>query len=267
MGLAGAVFGRAVSAVVAVLLVASASVGAQKQLTPTETVVQFYKLLRDQNYRAGMALSVFADAVADLSDDDLVELTPDFQRTFSAIPATLNIKGEQVSGDSATVFVQFGAPDQPADTVTLVRDNGQWLVGDRDVLAVVREQRSAYFFNVRISVDHNEVYDLIKSITGSEDVHFRRAKVYATIDELIATEGLTDDLREGIASGYRFVVNLTPDKQVYTVVAIPVRYGRTGRLSFYADAREIRGADAKGLVVGDQAPVLSENNFDAAENP
>jgi hypothetical protein len=267
MPLAQHTVGRAVAALIVAGFMMTGVAFGQKPLTPTETVVAFYRLLREQNYRGGMALSVFADAVADLPDEDLAELTPDFQRTFTAIPEKLDIRGEQISGDAATVFVRFAGPDADPDAVTLIRDGGKWLVGDRDVLAVVREQRTEYFFNVRIGVNHNEVFDLLRRITGSEDVHFHRSKAYATLGELIATEGLTDDLKEGTASGYRFTVNLTPDRQGYTVVAIPVRYGRTGRLSFYADAKEIRGADAKGLVVSEQAPVLSENNFDAPPTP
>lgn len=267
MGSTRVVLGRLSVAVCIACLWLAVPARAQKALTPTQTVVAFYRLLREQNYRGGMALSVFGEAVSELSEEDLIDLTPDFQKTFSAIPETLDVRGEQISGDAATVFVRFGGPNDPADTVSLVRDGGRWLVGDRDVLGVVREQKSAYFFNVRVTVNHNEVYDLLKRITGCEDVHFRRTKSFATLDELIATEGLTDDLKQGAASGYRFTVNLTPDRQAYTVVAIPARYGRTGRLSFYADAKEIRGADAKGLVVGEQAPVLSENNFDAPQEP
>ena len=62
--------------------------------------------------------------------------------------------------------------------------------------------------------------------------------------------------------GAQGVAGATPDRQGYTVSAYPVRYGRTGQLSFYGDAKSIRGADAQGRPVDAQAPELEANKFE-----
>ncbi len=245
----------------ALLLVSvAAPVRAQKTLSPTDTALGFYGLMRQHKYKEAFALSVYAEAVEGLSEQDLAELSTEFARTAEDIPDKIGVRGEQASGDVATVFATFGdAPE--VQEVALVRAGGKWLVGDREALEQVQKEKGAFFFNTRIRVDHNEVFDLIRRITGTEDVYFQAHKTYATLDQLVATEGFSEDLKDSVASGYRFVVNLTEDRQAFTVVAVPVRYGRTGKLSFFSDAKTIHAADAAGNAVNEQAPVLVEDVF------
>jgi len=238
---------------------------AQQKLSPTDTVLAFYRLLREQKYMEGFSLSVYREAVEGLSEEDLAELAPDFQRTFADIPEKIDVRGEQVSGDAATVFARFG-PSEDAQNVELVREDGRWLVGDHDALEQVRREKTAFFFNARIRINHNEVFELMRRISGTEDVRFQAKKAYATLDELVAEEGLGEDIKDGLANGYRFVVNLTPDRQGFTAGAVPVRYGRTGKLSFFADAKSIHAADAGGLAVNEQAPVLVDDVFKGTDD-
>ncbi len=243
----------------ALVVVTAAPALGQKALSPSETVVAFYGLMRQHKFKEAFAYSVYAEAIDGLTEEDLAELDPEFQRTAADIPAQIDVRGEQASGDVATVFAAFGGSD--AQDVTLVREGGRWLVGDRDALTQVRAEKSAFFFNARIRVDHNEVFDLMRRLTGTEDVRLQSKKAYATLDELVAEEGFGEDLKDGVASGYRFTVNVTPDRQAFTVVAVPVRYGRTGKLSFFANSKSIHAADAGGNAVNEQAPTLVEDVF------
>jgi len=237
------------------------SARAQKSMTPSETVLAFYGLMRQQKFVDAFAYSVYAEAVDGLSEEDLGELAPEFQRTAADIPAAIEVKGEQVSGDAATVFARFGTSED-AQNVSLVRDGNRWLVGDKEALDQVRAEKTAFFFNARIRVDHNEVFDLMRQLTGTEDVRFQTKKAYGTLNELIAEEKtIGEELNDGIASGYKFMVNVTNDRQAFTVIAIPVRYGRTGKLSFFASSKSIHAADAHGGVVNEQSPVLVEDVF------
>ena len=253
---------------VAVLVVTSAAPAlAQQKLSPSETVLTFYRFLRESRFSEGLAHSVYREAVDGLDEGDLAELEQEFRQTFSDIPATIEIRGEQVSGDNATVFARFGQ-EEDVQEVALVSEGGRWLVGDREALAQVRNERTAFFFNTRIQVNHNEVFRLMQRIAGGEDVYFQAKKVYAALDELAAHDNLGDDLKAGVASGYRFTVNLTPDRTAFTVVAVPLRYGRTGKLSFFANAKSIHASDAGGRPVNEQAPVLVEDLFkNPAEKP
>lgn len=247
---------------VAVVLAAAlaAPAGARQKMSPTETVLAFYGLLRQQKFAEGLAYSVYREAVEGLAEEDLAELEADFRETFADIPAKIEVRGEQIGGDAATVFAVFG-PDGVVQEVALVNLDGRWLVGDRESLERVRQERTAFFFNTRIQVNHNEVFRLMQRIAGGEDVHFQAKKTYATLAELAAQDDLGEDLKAGVASGYRFTVNLAPDRSAFTVVAVPVRYGRTGKLSFFAAGKRIHAVDAKGMPINEQAPVLVEDVF------
>jgi hypothetical protein len=253
----------------AVVLAAAlaAPAGAQEKLSPSETVLTFYGFLRENRFSEGLSYSVYREAVEGLAEGDLAELEQEFRQTFSDIPAKIEIRGEQVSGENATVFARFG-PEDDVQEVALVSEGGRWLVGDREALEQVRKERTAFFINARIQVNHNEVFRLMQRIAGGEDVYFQTKQVYAELAELAALDSLGDDLKAGLASGYRFTVNLTPDRKAFTVVAIPVRYGRTGKLSFFANAKSIHASDAGGQPVNEQAPVLVEDVFkNPAERP
>lgn len=243
------------------IAVPGARARAVQQLEPADTVLAFYGLLREQRYLEGFSYSVYRDAVDGLSEADLVELTPDFQRTFAAIPPKIEVKGTQVSGDTATVFIGFDG--ERVDEVSLVRVGGQWLVGDAEAHEQVQRDRSAFFFNARIHVNHGEVYRILKQMIGAQEQRAQAKQPLGTLADLVAQEGLKEDFAGDDASGYRFIVNLTPDRDAYTIVAIPQRYGRTGRLSFFSAGRSVHAADAEGMPVNEQAPVMAEQEIGA----
>jgi hypothetical protein len=246
---------RAVVAAVAVALVLPLAVSAQK-LSPSETVTSFYSLLREQKYAEGFALSVYADAVAGLSPEEITELTPDFQATFTSIPASIRITGEKATGDTATVMADFGSG--VAQPVDLVKEGGRWLIGDRDSLKIVKREKSAFFFNTRIEVNQNVAYNVVKSILYAEDSYLQQTKTVGTIDDLVKAKLLPETLRTGIAGGYRYATQAGSGQGQYFVTAVPDRYGRTGKLSFYADATGIRSADKNGGPADAKASLMKE---------
>jgi hypothetical protein len=246
---------RAVVAAVAAALVVSVSVKAQK-LSPSDTVLAFYNHLREQRYAEGFALSVYSDAVAGLTPEDISELTPDFQATVSNIPATIKIAGEKVTGDTATVQADFGSGfPQP---VELVKERGRWLVGDRDSLKLVQREKTAFFFNTRIEVNENTAYGVMKSILDAEDAYLQQTKAVGTIEDLVKAKLLPETLRGGTVGGYRYTVQPGSGQPQYAVSAVPDRYGRTGKLSFYGDATGIRSADKNGSPADAKAPLMKE---------
>lgn len=246
----------ALLAFAAAALAASAATPAQQKLSPSNTVRAFYDLLREQHYAEGFALSVYADAVAGLSAEDFAELAPDFQATFSEIPAEIKIKGEKVSGDTAAVEADFGAGG--VQTVALVREGGRWLVGDREALQQVRREKTSFFFNARIEVNQNNAYMNIKSIAAAEDSYTQQAQIPATLDDLVAAKLLPEGFRGGSVGGYRYAIAQGDAAGKFSVTAVPERYGRSGRLSFYATATVVRAADKRGEAVGADAPAMTE---------
>lgn len=67
---------------------------------------------------------------------------------------------------------------------------------------------------------------------------------YGSLEQLLAEDLVSKDMME--SSGYKFEVRLVPDG--YEVSAVPIEYGKTGKLSFFMnqESPEIRGGDHGG---------------------
>ncbi len=85
----------------------------------------------------------------------------------------------------------------------------------------------------------------LRSIATAEmQYQFDSGGNYATMDELIKNR-LIGDLSEAKLNGYRFDVRVMPGR--FEAIAVPVRFGITGKRSFYVDeSRIMRGADKRG---------------------
>ena len=227
----------------------SAAPGAQAR-TPTETVREFYRLMRERRFREAFALSIYRPAVEGLTEQEFDELRPDFERMGGAIPEKIEVSGEQISGDAATVFVKIADPDKTtteAEPVTLVREAGAWIVGDRDNQQVVLKAGKQFFFEARIQTHHSEVQDVLRRINLAQIAYAsQHNNLYGDLAALIAAGLVPKDIEASESTGYRFHVTLSKDAKSWTAGAEPVRYGQTGRLSFLLDQSGIRSADTGG---------------------
>jgi hypothetical protein len=229
---------------------AGASSSAPQARTPTETVREFYKLMREGRFREAFAISIYRPAVEGLSDQELGELRPDFEKMGGAIPEKIEVSGEQISGDTATVFVRIADADKTtteAEPVTLVRDAGVWIVGDRDNQQIVRQAGKQFFFEARIQTHHGEVQDVLQRINLAQIAYAStHNNLYGDLAALIAAGLVPKDVGASESTGYRFHVTLSKDAKSWAAGAEPVRYGQTGRLSFLLDKAGIRSADTGG---------------------
>lgn len=221
---------------------------------PADTVRAFYAALRNKHYVEGFSLSVYRNAILALSKEELKELEPDFESTFSQIPAKLEIKGEQATGDTATVFLQSPGRKE-LEPIALVRIDGEWKVGDQESYNLVEQQGHAFFFGVRMLVNEREAYALMNTIIGSEVLYASEHKgAAATLDELIKMGALPRDIREQGVNGYRFDLKVSAEGNSFTATAVPAKYGRTGKLSFYADTSGVRAEDNSGQLASANSP-------------
>jgi hypothetical protein len=166
-----------------------------------------------------------------------------------AIPPKVEISGEQISGDIATVFVKVPGSEEPSqpEPVSLMRVNGQWIVGDRENQEVVRKAGNRFFFNARIDTHHSEVKAIFQRINLAQLAYSQQHNgLYADMSALIAAGLLPRDLEGTESTGYRFRITLAKDAKSFTVDASPAQYGRTGRLSFFMDQSGIRSSDVGG---------------------
>jgi hypothetical protein len=230
-------------------LVLAQTSGAQR--TPTETVREFYRLMRERKFNEAFALTIYKPAIEGLSAQEMDELRPDFERMAAAIPEKIEVNGEQSSGDIATVFVKVAAvTDQQAqpEPVTLMRETGSaWIVGDKENQAIVKKAGKQFFFEARIETHHNEVQAMLQRINLAEQAYaMQHNNAYADLPTLISSALVPKDVELPDTIGYRFHVSLAKDAKSWTAGAEPVRYGRTGRLSFFMDQTGIRSGDAGG---------------------
>jgi hypothetical protein len=216
--------------------------------TPTETVSEFYKALREKRFREAFAISTLKGAVEGLGDEEFEELRPDFEKMATAAEKIV-ATGEQVSGDTASVFVKASdaAATEAPDEVTLMRVGGVWIVGDQATQEAVKKEGKKYFFNLRINTHHSEVQNTLRRIMVVELAYQQHSGgVFTDLQGLISAGLIDKDIEETESTGYRFHITLLKDGKSYVAGAEPVRYGRTGRFSFFLDPTGIRSADVGG---------------------
>jgi hypothetical protein len=233
---------------------AGQTVALQAASTPSDTVIKFYRALKQKRYVEGFRHSIYRGAVEGLSPAEMKDLEPDFAKTFSAIPDKIVPQGEQINGDTAIVKLKFEGLEVPQE-VTLVRVGGEWLVGDQEALAAVRAQGHAFFFNSRILVNEAEIFEILQRLVGAQTLYSRKYEGrFASLKELIRLDGVPKDIEDEKGIGYKFIMTLGKDQKSFFATATPVAYGKSGRTSFYVDPSGIRGEDLKGRPASPASP-------------
>jgi hypothetical protein len=236
---------------IGLLLISSAVAGVsqQPQRSPSDTVREFYKAMREKRFREAFDLSIYKTAIDGLKPQEFEDLRPDFDKMAAVIPAVVNITGEQISGEAATVFVKVKEGDGPeqSEPVTLMRSAGVWVIGDKENLEVVKKAGKQFFFNARIDTHHDEVQAMLTRISVAQLVYSQQHNgLFADLTTLITAGMLPKDLEGVESTGYRFHVNSVNAGKSWNAAAEPAQYGRTGKLSFYMDAAGVRSGDKGG---------------------
>jgi len=217
--------------------------------SPSDTVREFYKAMREKKFREAFNMTIYKPAIDPLKPKEFEDLRPDFERMAAIIPEQVNIRGEQVSGDIATVFVKVKTGDdlEQAEPITLILVDGAWIIGDKENQAIVKKAGKQFFFNARINAHHNDVQDMFTRISLAELLYSQQHNgLFADLATLIAAGLIPKDLEGTESTGYRFHVNAPAGRKTWNAAAEPAQYGRTGRLSFFMDASGVRSSDVGG---------------------
>jgi hypothetical protein len=226
--------------------------------SPTETMRQFYQLMREKKFREAFLLSIYRPAIESLSQQEFDDLRPDFEKMALAvsekIPEKVDISGEQISGDTATVFVKVLDPDgkEKVEPAALIKIDNNWIVGDKENLEFVKKSGKQFFFEARINAHHSDVQDMMTRISLAQVLYSQNHNgQFGNTAELIAAGVVPKDLEGTESTGYKFQINRAADGKSWYATAEPAQYGHTGRLSFYLDATGVRSGDngGKPLVV------------------
>jgi Domain of unknown function (DUF4878) len=226
---------------------------AQAPRTPTETIREFYRMMREKKFREAFNLSIYREAIDGLSTQEFEELRPDFERMAVAvserIPEKVDVTGEQISGDVATVFVKVLDADgkEKVEPAALIKVGNSWVVGDKENLDLVRKSGNRFFFEARINAHHSDVQDLLTRVSLAQAVYSQGHNgQFGNTAELITAGLIPKDIEGTESTGYHFQVNRSADGKSWYATAEPAEYGRTGRLSFYLDASGVRSGDTGG---------------------
>ena len=223
--------------------------------TPIQTVTEFYKALRERRFREAFALSIYKPALEGLSAEEYAELQPEFEKLAGAVPEKIEFGGEQISGDTATVFARIGGENSQLEAITLMRGaDGAWIFGDAEDQAIVKSDGKAFFLKARINTHHKEVESLLLKIANAEAAYsVQNSGRFAEMPALLASKpALREDFESSQTLGYTFQITLGKDGKSYRVNAEPTRYGRTGLLSYYMDQGGIQQKDTGGKPLNPQ---------------
>jgi hypothetical protein len=214
---------------------------------------EFYRLMREKKFREAFGMSIYRPAIEGLSAQEFEELRPDFEKMAVAvsekIPATVDITGEQISSDVATVFVRVVDADgkEKIEPASLIKVNNSWVVGDQDSLRMVQQAGKRFFFEARLNAHHSDVQDMLTRISLAQVAYSQGHNgQFGNMAELITAGYIPKDIEGPESTGYRFQVVRSTDGKSWYATAEPAQYGRTGRLSFYLDASGVRSGDAGG---------------------
>ena len=233
------------------------SPSAQAPGTPTAVVREFYRLLRERRFREAFAVSIWRPAVEGLSAEDFEELRPEFEKMAEAVPEQLEINGEQISGDQATVFVRSLTEPGKFDEHPLIRSGGAWIYGNKENQGAVNKDGREFFFKARVERHHEEVQAVLVRIAEAEALYASTHNgLHAELPTLLRESRLSfrEEMKLAETLGYDFRVTLSDGGRSYRLNAEPTKYGRTGRLSFSWQEGVMQKKDTGGKPYNPPAP-------------
>jgi hypothetical protein len=214
---------------------------------PADTVRAFYKLLREKKFREAIFLTNLRPAIEGLTDTELKDFALDFEAIAGDVPAEVEINGEIITGDNATVTANLPNADgdkKEIQTIKLRRENGIWVIlsADDEAEKKIKQEGKNYFYALRIETHEQEARKMLDRIAKAELAHsLQNGGLYAGMPTLVTAGLLPDDVKTSESTGYSYDIVLTSDNKRYFATATPASYGKSGKLSFLLQL------DAKGV--------------------
>ncbi|HJZ83482.1 MAG TPA: hypothetical protein VKD91_24140 [Pyrinomonadaceae bacterium] len=231
---------------------ATAVTNGQTQRGPSDVVRDFYKAMREHRFKDAWALTIYKSAVDDLTAEELEDLRPDFELKASQVPDQIEITGEQIQGNIATVFVKVpvteSTPQITSEPVNLISASGNWIIGTEADQAEVKKKGRRFFLDALIEEHQSDIEDLLKRLLAVQLVYSQEHKgQLGDLQALIAASLIAKESGDPKAIGYNVRIAINPDGKGYIATAEPTRYGHTGKLSFWMDQTgNIKKADNGG---------------------
>ncbi len=226
--------------------------------SPADAIRTFYSNLREKRFREAIFLTNLRPAIEGLTDAELRDLEVDFTILAQTVPSDIQINGEIISGEAATVTAKM--PDDETGKIELKefklkREKGGWLIllVGREAEAVIKKEGKNYFFALRMDVHHAEAEAMMRRIAKAQMVHaMNNGGLFADMKTLIDGGLLPPDVENPASTGYRYHISLSTDKKKYKATAEPEIYNKTGKLSYFLEVERnnqyprLKSADNNG---------------------
>jgi len=212
-----------------------------KPNSPADTVRAFYDHLREKRFRDAIFLTNLRPAVEGLTDTELKEFQLDFEAIAKLVPAQIEINGEIVSGNKATVTAKLPTEDLDKEEIQEIRlrKNGDvWVIltVDESAEKKIRREGKNYFPVLRIETHQDEARDMLDRVAKAQMAFAtQNGGLYGDMNALINAEFLPADIRSSESTGYHYAISVSADRKKYSATAVPAVYGKTGKLSFLVE--------------------------------
>lgn len=223
--------------------------------SPSDSVRVFYKDLRERKFREAMFLTNLRPAIEGLTDSELKELQVDFEALAAQVPADIEINGEIISKNKATVTAKLPDVDTQKTSlqeIKLRKEDEAWtiLTVDEKAESEIKKEGRNYFFALRIKTHHEEAKAMLERVHKAQMVFaVQNSGLYGDMPALTGKGFLPPDVLSADSTGYNYQIQLSDDHKKYTAIATPAVYGKTGKLSFQfeADGNKISSLKSKDI--------------------
>lgn len=229
---------------------------AQTQRTPSDVVREFYKAMREHRFKDAFSLTIYKPAVEGLNAEEMEDLRPGFDDRAAQIPEQVEITSEQITGNTAQVFVKVpineSTPQTTSQPVNLINSGGAWIIGDEADQAEVKKKGRRFFLDALMSQNESDMEDLLRRVIAVQIVYSQQhSGAYGDLAALINAGLISKDAGDPKSLGYNFRVTVGSDGKTYLAGAEPTHYGRTGKLSYWMDQTgTIKSVDNSGKPLG-----------------
>jgi hypothetical protein len=196
---------------------------------PADTVRAFYTKLREKRIREAIYLTNLRPAIEGLTDDELKEFSFDFEAIAKRVPAELQINGEIISGESATVTASLPNENDKfeAQQLKLKKTGEVWtiLTVDEAAEAKIKQEGKNYLRALKIESHQEDAKTMLERIAKAQMVHAAQFQgKYGDISKLVEMAILPEDVKSSESTGYIYSIVLSDDGTSYHGLATPAEY-------------------------------------------